>query len=133
MSTRESATKKGSTKVPSALRIEGGAIGLASPVFSSRSNPFARRRLGRFLVVFLALLWRARDFVDALALTLAEDEDDDDEDDDDDDDERAAAHRDGASSETADAIVLSFLARARIFVGSFCHSLKIKFKVVGFS
>jgi len=106
------------------LRIEGGAIGLASPVFSSRSNPFARRRLGRFLVVFLALLWRARDFVDALALTLAEDEDDD---------ERAAAHRDGASSETADAIVLSFLARARIFVGSFCHSLKIKFKVVGFS
>ena len=112
MSTRASATKKGSTKVPSALRIEGGAIGLASPVFSSRSNPFARRRLGRFLVVFLALLWRARDFVDALALTLAEDEDD--EEDDEDDDERAAAHRDGASSETADAIVLSFLARARI-------------------
>ena len=105
MSTRASATKNGSSKVPSALlRIEGGAIGLASPVFSSRSNPFARRRLGRFLVVFLALLWRARDFVDALALTLAEDEDD----------ERAAAHRDGASSETADAIVLSFLARARI-------------------
>ena len=131
MSTRASATKKGSTKVPSALRIEGGAIGLASPVFSSRSNPFARRRLGRFLVVFLALLWRARDFVDALALTLAEDEDDEEEDED--DDERAAAHRDGASSETADAIVLSFLARARIFVGSFCHSLKIKFKVVGFS
>ena len=113
MSTRASATKKGSTKVPSALRIEGGAIGLASPVFSSRSNPFARRRLGRFLVVFLALLWRARDFVDALALTLAEDEDDDEEEDED-DDERAAAHRDGASSETADAIVLSFLARARI-------------------
>ena len=103
-------------------------------MFSSRSNPFARRRLGRFLVVFLALLWRARDFVDALALTLAEDEDDEEEDED--DDERAAAHRDGASSETADAIVLSFLARARIlFVGSFCpsfHSLKIKFKVVGF-
>jgi|TARA_B100001540_G_scaffold239775_1_gene214357 hypothetical protein len=102
------------------LRIEGGAIGLASPVFSSRSNPVARRRFGRFLVVFLALLCgRARDFVDALALTLAEDEDD----------ERAAAHRDGASSETADAIVLSFLARARIehyllwgvFVNLFIH------------
>ena len=79
MSTRASATKNGSSKVPSALlRIEGGAIGLASPVFSSRSNPVARRRFGRFLVVFLALLCgRARDFVDALALTLAEDEDDD--------------------------------------------------------
>ena len=103
-------------------------------MFSSRSNPVARRRFGRFLVVFLALLWRARDFVDALALTLAEDEDAvDDDDEDDDDDDIAAAHRDGASSETADAIVLSFLARARIFVGSFCHSLKIKFKVVGFS
>ena len=127
MSTRASATKNGSSKVPSALlRIEGGAIGLASPVFSSRSNPVARRRFGRFLVVFLALLCgRARDFVDALALTLAEDEDEDD----DDDDERAAAHRDGASSETADAIVLSFLARARIehyllwgvFVNLFIH------------
>ena len=121
MSTRASATKNGSSKVPSALlRIEGGAIGLASPVFSSRSNPVARRRFGRFLVVFLALLCgRARDFVDALALTPADDEDD----------ERAAAHRDGASSETADAIVLSFLARARIehyllwgvFVNLFIH------------
>ena len=90
-------------------------------MFSSRSNPVARRRFGRFLVVFLALLWRARDFVDALALTLAEDEEDED------DDERAAAHRDGASSETADAIVLSFLARARmnnlwgVFVYLFIH------------
>ena len=98
-------------------------------MFSSRSNPVARRRFGRFLVVFLALLCgRARDFVDALALTLAEDEDEEEEEEDD-DDERAAAHRDGASSETADAIVLSFLARARIehyllwgvFVNLFIH------------